>query len=38
MSVSVPKLPTGTYKVVWNAVCMDSHHTTGTFTFDVAGP
>jgi len=36
MSVSVPKLPAGNYKVVWNAVCLDSHHTTGTFTFEVA--
>jgi copper resistance protein C len=33
MSVSVPRLPTGTYKVVWNAVCKDTHHTTGSFTF-----
>jgi len=40
MSVSVPKLATGTYKVVWNAgcACGCNHHTNGTFTFSVAGP
>ena len=38
MSVSVPKLPAGTYKVVWNAVAVDTHHTTGTFTFEVTAP
>lgn len=37
MSVSVPKLSTGTYKVVWKAVCLDTHTTRGTFTFKVAG-
>lgn len=39
MSVSVPKLSAGTYKVVWNAVCMCgcNHHTNGTFTFAVTG-
>jgi len=35
MVVSVPKLPAGTYKVVWHAVCPFGHPTTGTFTFDV---
>ena len=38
MSVSVPKLPAGTYKVKWSAVAVDTHHTTGTFTFNVTGP
>jgi methionine-rich copper-binding protein CopC len=38
MSVSVPKLPAGTYKVKWSAVAVDTHHTTGTFTFTVTGP
>jgi methionine-rich copper-binding protein CopC len=38
MSVSVPNLPTGTYKVKWSAVAVDTHHTTGTFTFTVASP
>ena len=37
MSVSVPKLPNGTYKVAWSAVAVDTHHTTGTFTFEVTG-
>ena len=35
MTVSVPNLPAGTYKVVWSAVAVDTHHTTGTFTFTV---
>jgi len=38
MSVALPKLPAGTYKVVWNAVAVDTHHTTGTFTFEVTRP
>jgi len=38
MSVSLSKLPAGTYKVVWNAVAVDTHHTSGTFTFTVTGP
>jgi methionine-rich copper-binding protein CopC len=38
MSVSVPKLSPGIYKVVWNAVAVDTHHTTGTFTFEVTSP
>jgi methionine-rich copper-binding protein CopC len=38
MIVSVPKLKAGPYKVIWNAVCLDTHHTTGTFTFTVSGP
>ena len=38
MSVSVPKLTAGTYKVVWNAVAVDTHHTTGKFTFTVESP
>jgi methionine-rich copper-binding protein CopC len=38
MSVSLPKLPPSAYKVVWNAVAVDTHHTTGTFTFKVTGP
>jgi len=37
MIVSLPKLPMGTYKVIWHAVCPWGHHTTGNFTFDVAG-
>jgi len=38
MSVSVPSLPPGTYKVKWSAVAVDTHHTTGTYTFEVTGP
>jgi len=38
MAVSVPKLPSGMYKVIWHAVCPWGHHTTGDFTFNVAGP
>lgn len=38
MSVSVPNLTAGVYKVKWSAVAVDTHHTTGTFTFTVAGP
>ena len=38
MSVSVPNLPPGTYKVKWSAVAVDTHHTTGTYTFTVASP
>jgi methionine-rich copper-binding protein CopC len=37
LSVSVPKLAPGTYKVEWSVVSTDTHHTTGTFTFDVKG-
>lgn len=35
MTVSVPSLPPGKYKVAWSAVAVDTHHTTGTFTFTV---
>ena len=35
MSVSVGKLPPGRYKVSWNAVAIDTHHTNGTFNFTV---
>ncbi len=35
MTVSVPTLGAGTYKVAWSAVAVDTHHTTGTFTFTV---
>jgi methionine-rich copper-binding protein CopC len=37
MTVSVPKLAAGTYQVKWSAVAVDTHHTTGTFTFTVTG-
>jgi copper resistance protein C len=35
MTVSVPTLGPGTYKVIWHAVAVDTHHTMGTFTFEV---
>ncbi len=35
MTVSVPKLGAGTYKVIWKAVATDTHKTNGTFTFTV---
>jgi methionine-rich copper-binding protein CopC len=38
MSVSVPNLAAGTYNVKWSAVAVDTHHTTGTYTFTVTGP
>ena len=38
MIISLPKLGPGTYLVKWKAVAVDTHHTTGTFTFTVASP
>jgi methionine-rich copper-binding protein CopC len=35
MTVSLPTLAPGTYKVVWKAIATDTHRTTGTFTFTV---
>jgi len=35
MTVSVPKLSAGTYKVSWKAVATDTHKTNGTFNFTV---
>jgi methionine-rich copper-binding protein CopC len=35
MTVSLPKLGPGIYKVKWSAVAVDTHHTTGTFSFTV---
>ena len=35
LSVSVPNLPAGTYKVIWHATAVDTHKTEGTFTFTV---
>lgn len=36
MTVAVPKLSVGTYKVEWTAVCLDGHTTHASFTFIVA--
>lgn len=35
MTVSLPTLAPGDYKVVWHAVATDTHHTSGTFPFTV---
>ena len=35
LSVSVPSLSAGTYKVIWHATAVDTHKTEGTFTFTV---
>ena len=36
VSVTVPPLPPGRYRVVWRAVSVDTHATSGDYTFDVA--
>ena len=33
LEVSVPKLPPGTYRVIWNVVARDGHRTMGDYTF-----
>lgn len=38
MTVSVPGLPAGTYRVIWKAVCIDGHVTHGDFTFEITSP
>jgi copper resistance protein C len=38
LSVPVNKLPPGEYTVQWRVVCIDSHHTQGSYSFIVAGP
>jgi hypothetical protein len=35
LHVSLPPLETGTYKVVWRVVSVDTHVTSGNFTFRV---
>ena len=35
--VSLPELKPGKYKVVWRAVSVDTHVTTGNFTFELVG-
>jgi hypothetical protein len=35
MTVSLPTLGAGTYKVIWKAVAVDTHRTTGSFTFTI---
>jgi copper resistance protein C len=35
LTVSLPELKPGKYKVVWRAVSVDTHVTTGNFTFSL---
>jgi|SRR5208337_3832831 len=35
LEVSLPRLPVGTYRVIWNVVARDGHRTMGDFTFTV---
>jgi copper resistance protein C len=35
LSVSLPKLGTGTYKVVWRVISIDTHVTEGSYLFHV---
>jgi copper resistance protein C len=35
MTVSLPKLPAGTYRVSWQAVATDTHRTAGSFDFTI---
>jgi methionine-rich copper-binding protein CopC len=37
LTVSLPELRPGKYKVVWRAVSVDTHVTTGNFTFELVG-
>ncbi len=36
LSVKVPALKPGDYTVKWAVVCIDTHHTQGSYTFSVA--
>jgi len=38
LSVPVNKLPPGEYTVQWSVVCIDTHHTQGSYSFTVEGP
>jgi copper resistance protein C len=33
--IDLPKLPAGTYKVIWHATSVDTHKTEGTYQFTV---
>jgi methionine-rich copper-binding protein CopC len=35
LAVDLPKLPPGTYTVIWHATSVDTHKTEGKFTFAV---
>ena len=36
LSIKVPTLKPGEYTVKWAVVCIDTHHTQGSYTFTVA--
>ncbi len=38
LTVALPKLKPGAYKVCWKAVSVDTHRTKGEFTFTLAPP
>ena len=35
LQVSLPRLGSGTYKVVWRVISVDTHRTNGDFTFQI---
>jgi methionine-rich copper-binding protein CopC len=35
LEVSLPPLPSGTYRVIWKAVARDGHRTGGDYTFTI---
>jgi methionine-rich copper-binding protein CopC len=37
LSVKVKSLKPGAYTVIWRVVCVDTHHTQGSYSFTVAG-
>ena len=38
LTIPVNKLPPGEYTVQWSVVCIDTHHTQGSYSFTVEGP
>ena len=38
LTVSLPELRPGKYKVIWRVVAVDTHVTTGSFTFELTVP
>jgi len=37
LSVKLPKLAPGSYSVHWAVVCIDTHHTSGSYEFTISG-
>lgn len=35
LEVSLPKLPPGKYRIIWNVVARDGHRTQGDYTFTI---